>query len=81
MPNGLLIQRYRPKGVLKLISMLDRSSNAISQKPFFAYNTVKSLAFSAGCVSVRIVCVCLGHTHTTNTNNSTVLAEQQPVGR
>ena len=45
MPNGILIQRYHPKGVLKHVSMLDRSSKDICQKPFFASYTVKNLAF------------------------------------
>ena len=56
MPNGNLIQRYRPKGVLKHVSMLDRSPKDICQKPFFASNTVKNLAlFSRVLTSSMVV--------------------------
>ena len=69
MPNGILINRYRPKGMFKHVSIVDRSSNAIFQKLFYASDTVKNLGFfqpGADFFDGRIascVCSCNNNAH------------------
>ena len=51
-PNGILSQRYLPNGVLKVVSLLDSSSNTTCQYAFFTSSVENSFALdSSGRIS------------------------------
>ena len=53
MPNVILIQRYRPKGVLKHVSMLDRSSKVIARNHYVHPTQWIIWLYTTGCWLLR----------------------------